>query len=71
MKSLKTLLKIVAVLLPTYAVSYAFNYFVFDDATLFSISNVFLWIYLAAFTSYMFIWGDLSEKKRAEKRKTE
>lgn len=45
------------------AVSYGINCLIFHDTALFTLSNVVVWLIMAALTVYLFVWGDLKPKK--------
>lgn len=66
MKLTPTALKIAIVLLLSYSVSYAINYFVFDDKTFISLPKALTWLFLAAFITYLFIRGDLKSKDESK-----
>lgn len=55
---MKTLLKIVIVLLLAFAVSHAINDWIFGDSPLFAPSSVVTWLILAALVTSLFVRGD-------------
>ena len=56
---MKTALKIGFVLGLSYAVSYGINCLIFHDTALFTLSNVVVWLIMAALIVYLFVRGDL------------
>lgn len=60
---MKTALKIGFVLGLSYAVSYGINCLIFRDAALFTLSNVVVWLIMAALIACLFVRGDLKPKR--------
>lgn len=60
---MKTTLKIGLVLVFSYAVSYGINCLIFHDAALFTLSNIVVWLIMAALIVYLFVRGDLKPKR--------
>lgn len=63
MKIMKTALKIGPVLVLSCAVSYGINYLIFRDAAFFTLSNIVVWLIMAALIVCLFVRGDLKPKE--------
>lgn len=60
---MKTALKIGFVLVFSYAVSYGINCLIFHDAALFTLSNIVVWLIMAALIVCLFVRGDLKPNR--------
>lgn len=60
---MKNTLKTGFVRVLSYAVSYGINCLIFHDTALFTLSNVVVWLIMAALVVYLFVRGDLKPKR--------